>query len=262
MGIIKQLLKTIPISIILPVVMTVLLFVMTIFLLILPLVESKLMDGKREVIHELTEAAWSTLNTYAEKEKKGMLTREEAQALAKEHVRDIRYGPELKDYFWINDMHPHIIMHPYRPDLEGNDISDFKDPSGKRLFVECVRTVKASGAGYVDYEWQWKDDPDRIVPKISFVKGFEPWGWIIGTGIYVEDVRAGIASITRQLTLTCLGILVIIMALSSYIIWRGVMVTKARKQAEEKARLRQEQLFQAARLPKWSPGNPGFRCGA
>ncbi len=177
-----------------------------------------------------------------------MLAREEAQSLAIEHVRHLRYGPELKDYFWINDMHPHIIMHPYRTDLEGKDISNFTDPRGKRLFVECVRVVRESRAGYVDYEWQWKDDPNRIVPKISFVRGFEPWGWIIGTGIYVEDVRAQITSITHKLTLMCLGILLIIMVLSLYIIWRSVMVTRARRLAEEQARLRQEQLFQAAKM--------------
>ncbi|WP_207681775.1 cache domain-containing protein [Desulfonema magnum] len=240
--------KTIPVRIILPVVLTVLLFVMTIFLLILPLVEAKLTEGKREVIRELTEVAWSSLNVYAEKEKNGQLTLGEAQASAIEHLRSLRYGPELKDYFWINDMHPRIIMHPYRPDLEGKNISNFADPSGKRLFVEFVKTVSAYGAGYVNYQWQWKDDPSRIVPKISFVKGFEPWGWIVGTGIYVEDVRNEIATITRHLTLMCLGILVIIMALSSYIIWRSVMVKTEKKRAEEQARLRQEQLFHAAKM--------------
>ncbi len=246
--IIEKLVKATPVSIILPVVLTVLLFVMTIFLLILPLFEAKLMEGKRETIRELTGSAWSTLNIYAEKEKNKQMSREQAQTQAVEHLRQLRYGPELKDYFWINDMHPRIIMHPYRTDLEGKDISDFADPNGKRLFVECVKIVKHAGAGYVDYEWQWKDEPDRIVPKISFVKGFEPWGWIIGTGIYVEDVRAEIASITRQLTLVCIGILFIIMGLSLYIIWRGVVVTKEKKRAQEQARLRQEQLFQAAKM--------------
>ncbi|MCP4345535.1 MAG: GHKL domain-containing protein [Desulfobacterales bacterium] len=244
----EKLVKSVPVSIILPVVLTVLLFVMTIFLLILPLLEAKLMEGKRETIRELTESAWSTLSIYAEKEENKQITREHAQAQAVEHLRQLRYGPELKDYFWINDMHPHIIMHPYRTDLEGKDISDLTDPNGKRLFAECVKIVKNSGAGYVDYEWQWKDEPDRIVPKISFVKGFEPWGWIIGTGIYVEDVRAEIAAITRKLTLVCLGILLIIMGLSSYIIWRGVVVTKEKKRAQDQAKMRQEQLFQAAKM--------------
>ena len=234
--------------IILPVSLTVILFGMTIFLLLLPLIREKLMDGKREMISELTESSWSILAAHARQEKAGLLTRDQAQAAAIESLRRLRYGPELKDYFWINDMHPRIVMHPYRPDLEGKDISGYADPNGKRLFVEFVRVVKADGAGYVDYEWQWKDDPDRIVPKISYVKGFEPWGWIVGTGIYVEDVRAEIAAITRKLTMICLGILAVIVALSVYIVRRGVIVQRHRRQAEEKARLRQEQLFQAAKM--------------
>ena len=238
----------IPLRIILPVSLTAILFGMTIFLLLLPLIEQKLMDGKREMIRELTESSWSILAAHAQKERAGLLTRAKAQASAIENLRRLRYGSELKDYFWINDMLPRIVMHPYRPDLEGKDISGFTDPNGKRLFVEFVKEVNANGAGYVDYEWQWKDDPDRIVPKISYVKGFEPWGWIVGTGIYVEDVRAEIASITRTLTLICLGILSVIVALSVYIVRRSVIVEQEKKQAEEKARLRQEQLFRAAKM--------------
>ena len=244
----NQLPGRIPLRIILPVSLTVILFGMTIFFLVIPLIEEKLMDGKREMIRELTESSWSLLAAHAQKENNGLLTREQAQAAAIENLRRQRYGPELKDYFWINDMHPRAIMHPYRPDLEGKDISNFTDPNGKHLFVEFVKVVKAQNAGYVDYEWQWKDDPNRIVPKISYVKGFEPWGWIVGTGIYVEDVRAEIASITRKLTLICLGILAVIVVLSVYIVRRGMIVEQEKKQAEEKARLRQEQLFRASKM--------------
>ena len=114
----------IPVRIILPASLTVILFGMTIFLLLLPLIREKLIDGKREMIRELTESSWSILAAYAQKEKEGLLTREKAQTAAIENLRRLRYGPELKDYFWINDMHPRIVMHPYRPDLEGNDRRD------------------------------------------------------------------------------------------------------------------------------------------
>ena len=243
-----KMVSKIPVRIILPVSLTLILFGLTIFLLLIPLIEEKLMDGKREMIRELTESSWSILAAYAQKEKDGFLSRELAQAAAISNLRRLRYGPELKDYFWVNDMQPRIIVHPYRPDLEGQDISDYTDPNGKHLFVEFVKVVRAHGAGYVDYEWQWKDNPDRIVPKISYVKGFEPWGWIVGTGIYVEDVRSEIASITRKLTLICLGILSVIVALSVYIVRRGIIVEQEKKQAEEKARQRQEQLFRAAKM--------------
>jgi hypothetical protein len=238
----------IPFPIFLPVMLTVLLFSLTIFFLILPTMQERLMDGKREVIRELVVSAWSSLEAYAGQERQGRLTRDQAQQMAQNHIRGLRYGPELKDYFWINDMQPRMIMHPYRSDLEGQDISTFADPAGKRLFVACVDIVRQHGAGFVDYQWQWMDDPTRIVPKISYVMGFEPWGWILGSGIYVEDVHAQISAITRKLTLVCSWILFIIVVLSILIVWHGVKVTREKKMAEDKALLKQEQLFQAAKM--------------
>jgi PAS domain S-box-containing protein len=229
--------SVIPFRILLPVVITVILFVGTIFQLILPIQEKRMMADRRIMIRELTETAWSILQTYHQSEHSGRLSRSQAQRSAIERLREVRYGPEFKDYFWINDMHPRLIMHPYRTDLEGHDISDFADPNGKRLFVEFVQTVQTAGAGYVDYQWQWKDDPLRIVPKISYVKGFEPWGWIIGTGIYVEDVRAEIAALSRKLIWICLGILLLIVGLSSYIVWQGATTEHRRRKTDSELRI-------------------------
>jgi PAS domain S-box-containing protein len=242
--IVKNWFQAIPIRILLPVVLTVVLFVGTIFLLILPILQDRMMNDKREMIRELTETAWSVLDGYRKQEISGQMSPADARRRAVEELRRLRYGPESKDYFWINDMHPYLIMHPYRPDLEGKDISGFSDPNGKKLFVEFVKTVKNGGAGYVDYQWQWKDDPKRIVPKISYVKGFDPWRWIIGTGIYVEDVRAEIAAITRRLAAVCLAILLLIIGLSSYVIWQSAgsqrrqrLADEALRESEEKYRL-------------------------
>ena len=73
--------------------------------------------------------------------------------------------------------------------MDGKDLSDNKDPNGKRLFVAFVEKVKAEGAGFVDYYWP-KPGQSKPVPKISYVKGFPEWGWIIGSGIYIDDVEA------------------------------------------------------------------------
>ncbi|MDX2451498.1 cache domain-containing protein [Desulfosarcina sp.] len=240
--------SVIPIRFLLPAVLTVLLFAMTIFLVILPMVEERLMEGKREMIRELVESAWSSLDGYAARVKAGELTRRQAQTLAAAHIRRLRFGPESKDYFWINDMLPRMITHPYRPDLEGQDVSTFMDSGGKKLFVACVTTVRTAGSGYVDYTWQWQDDPRRIVPKISYVKGFAPWGWIVGSGIYVEDVRAEIAAITGTLAIICLGILAVIVGLLTYAVWHGARITREKQRAEQQARMRREQLFQAAKM--------------
>ena len=228
--------------IIVPVGLTFVLFVLSVFLIFIPSMEDRMMEQKREMIRGLTDTACSLLDQCAAQASGGKLSLKDAQARAMSIISKLRYGPEGKDYFWINDMHPRMIMHPYRPDLDGKDLSNYADPKGKHLFLEFVKTVQDNDAGYVDYMWQWKDDPDHIVPKISYVKGFEPWGWIIGTGIYVEDVRTEIASITRRMILIFFGILAIIFLLSLYAIWQTVKTERQRKEAEN-GLLRSEKMF-------------------
>ena len=167
-------------KIILPAILSILLFILTIFLIIIPRYQKNIMIGKREMIKELTNSAWSILAKYENDQRDGLLTREEAQKTAGSRIEYLRYGEENKDYFWITDMTPVMIMHPFRNDLNGKDLTNFTDPHGKKLFVEFVETVKKSEHGYVDYMWQWKDDSLRIVPKLSYVKVFKPWGWVIG----------------------------------------------------------------------------------
>ena len=175
-----------------------------------------------------------------------MRTRPKKKAI--DHLEHLRYGPDLKDYFWINDTRPVMIMHPYRPDLVGKNVAEFKDPAGNKLFLKMVETVEQSGAGFVDYLWQWKGDVAHIVPKISYVKGFSPWHWVIGTGIYVEDVRAEISAVIRKLTLTCLLIMAAVVGLAGYIIWAAAVEQRARMAATEQSRLREKQLIQADKM--------------
>ncbi|WP_022664887.1 cache domain-containing protein [Desulfospira joergensenii] len=239
---------TLPVRIIIPVGLTIVLFSMTIFLLVIPMLEENMMEGKRENIMHLTESAWSILSLYHDRAGQGMISPAEARAEAIRHLRHLRYGADLKDYFWINDMGPVMVMHPYRPDLVGKDIAGFQDLAGKYLFREMVELVKERDAGFVDYLWQWKEDSDRIVPKISYVKGFQPWGWIIGTGIYVEDVRAQISKITRHLTWTCLGIMALALCLSFYIIREAAKEKQERVRATAQSLLREKQLLQADKM--------------
>lgn len=81
-----------------------------------------------------------------------------------------------------------MVMHPIKPALDGKDLSGFKDPNGKKLFVEMVKVCQAGGEGMVDYYWP-KPGKEEPVAKVSYVKLFRPWGWIIGTGIYIDDVN-------------------------------------------------------------------------
>lgn len=214
--------------IVLPALLTILLFVIAIFFILLPQLEESFLARKKEMIRELTETTWSLLATYHERELSGELTRDEAQRRASLRIHNLRYGPEKKDYFWINDMIPKMVMHPYRTDLDGKDVSHFQDENGKYLFVEFVKVIQSQGAGYVDYLWQWKDDTSKISPKMSYIKGFEPWGWIIGTGIYIDDVHAEISAIRIKLTIISAAILLIVSLLSLYSIRQTMLADRER----------------------------------
>ena len=82
-----------------------------------------------------------------------------------------------------------MIMHPYKPEMDGKDLSDNKDPNGKELFVEFARVAKEKGEGFVDYLWP-KYGADKPQPKLSFVALFKEWGWVVGTGLYIDDIDA------------------------------------------------------------------------
>lgn len=240
--------QALPVRIIIPVALTLFLFILTIFLFILPKMESFMMDGKRETTKHLTETAWSVLDYFYGRETSGKLTTSQAKKAAIMVLEQLRYGDDHKDYFWINDTTPTMIMHPYRPDLEGQNVATFTDPAGNPLFADMVKITETSGSGFVDYLWQWKADSTHIVPKISHVKAFEPWGWIIGTGIYVADVKAEITAVTRKLSLACAGIMGVVLLLSGYIIWAAAASRKARLAAMARSTLQEKQLVQADKM--------------
>ena len=114
---------------------------------------------------------------------------EEKRQKAIEFIKVVRYGPEQKDYFWINDMQGKMIMDPYIPDLAGKDLSNFKDQNGKEIFAEFIKVCREKEQGFVDYLWPMYEGK-RPAPKISLVRLFKPWGWIIGTGVYLDIIEA------------------------------------------------------------------------
>jgi methyl-accepting chemotaxis protein len=124
-----------------------------------------------------------------------------ARKTAATRISKLRYGNG--DYFWINDFGPRMIMHPTKPELNGQDLTDNKDPNGKQLFVEFVKVVKSQGSGFVEYQWP-KPGMDAPQPKLSYVTGFEPWGWVVGTGVYIDDLQAQLWESAREVVITAL----------------------------------------------------------
>ena len=142
----------------------------------------------------------------------------DAQKRAMARIGALRYGNN--DYFWINDLHPKMVMHPIKPEMNGNDLSSYKDPNGKLLFVDFADTVKKSGSGFVPYEWP-KPGFDKPQPKLSYVVGFAPWNWVVGTGVYIDDLKAQTWASTQR-SLIVAGVILLLMLVVSIFVARSV----------------------------------------
>lgn len=219
--------------VLIPMYITYIVFVLSVFLIFIPQQKKQLLDQKKQTIQQLTDSTLSLLSEFDLRIKKGEITRKQAQIQAINQIRNLRYGADGKDYFWINDYHPFMVMHPYRPDLEGKDLTLFKDSAGNYPFIAMVEMVMQNRGGYVNYSWQWKDRPLKIVPKISYVKGFASWGWIVGTGIYVDDIQQEIKNIRQKFLQIFGGILVFVILLSFYITQQVFRIEEKKNVAEQ-----------------------------
>lgn len=171
---------------------------------------SLLLRERAENVRQVVSGAHGIVSYYHLLATRGDLPEAVAQQRALEAVRSLRYGDN--EYFWVNDLQARMVMHPIRPELDGKDLSANKDPSGKALFTEFAKTARDKGEGYVDYLWP-KPGSEQPVAKISYVKGFAPWGWVIGSGVYVDNVQANfLARLTQAGGFTALLALLLLAA--------------------------------------------------
>ena len=186
---------------------------------LLSLKERMLQEKRLKTMH-LVETANGVINYFHKLSSDGKIPEESAKRSAIAAVKGMRYD-NAKEYFWINDMHSNIVMHPIKPELDGKSASDVKDSAGKKIFIEFVNATRNGNGGFVGYLWP-KPGFQAPVPKISYVKGFQSWGWVIGSGIYVDDVNAAFWSEAKTLTLiSALAMFLVLMI--SYFVTTGIL---------------------------------------
>jgi len=196
---------------------------LVILLYFIPLIEQKILDGKKEGLKNVVEVAYGFFHEYANLAADGRMSLDDAKMQAIQRIKKMRHSD--KEYFWINDLHHIMIMHPIRPELDGTDLRDERDPSGKYLVREFVMVARGLGAGFVEYRWPKVGD-DRPIPKIAYVRLYEPWGWIIGSGLYIDDVKSDLDRI-RWYMLT--GTLVFTVLTISFAVAIGTGITRPLK---------------------------------
>jgi methyl-accepting chemotaxis protein len=150
-------------------------------------IRSSSYQSQYEKTRQLVQSAWSVASHYGQQAEAGRMTAAQAREAAMQALKSMRYGEN--NYFWINDLYPRMIMHPTNPALDGKDLSQNRDPNGVPIFVEMAKICKEKGEGRLEYAWA-KPGSTQPVPKVSYVKLYQPWQWVIGTGVYVDDVEA------------------------------------------------------------------------
>jgi len=178
-----------------------------------------LLEQKHQATKQLVETAYSIIEHHYGLQQKGELTEEQAKKQANSVLTSLRY--DTNNYFWVNDFTPTMVMHPIKPKLIGKNLSAIKDPDGTPLFMNMIRIAKEKGQGFVPYKWP-KPGVDDPVDKISYVKAFTPWQWIIGSGTYIDDIDATFAQ-QRNLLIGYAVVIAIIVIFLGYVIGKSIL---------------------------------------
>lgn len=161
-----------------------------------------LQAGKIDKLSSIVDVADSIVNAQYQRFQDGEISEQQAQQNSKQLISKLRY--QGNEYFWIHNTNNVVIMHPIKPALDNTNVSGVKDPNGKALFVVMTALVNKQRAGVVDYYWP-KPGSEDPVPKLSYVKKAKYWNWIIGSGVYVDDIESEFAvSLTSKLIMLVL----------------------------------------------------------
>ena len=148
--------------------------------------KNTMLEDRMEKTKNLVEVGMGIIAHHHKLAAAGGISDEEAKKAAREALRNLRYN--TNDYYFIVDAGNHYVLMPPKPENEGKDVGDLKDANGKLLIRE-INAAAATGGGFVDY-WFPRPGQSAAAPKLSYAARFEPWGWALGTGIYIDDVNA------------------------------------------------------------------------
>lgn len=144
------------------------------------------LDSYKSVISSEVQSAISITENYYELAQSGELPEAEAQKKAMEVIRSIRYGDDNSGYLWIDGTDYTLLMHPILPDQEGNNRYELTDQNDVKIIQEIMKVAKEGG--YNEFYFT-KSDGVTVAPKVAYSKEFEPWNWVITTGVYEDDIQ-------------------------------------------------------------------------
>ena len=161
---------------------------------------ASMISDRRDQLRSLIDQANHIVERYYTLAQQHTITEEEARKQALDSLKAMRYGAD--GYISVNNSQSVMLMHPFKPEMVGKDLTQFTDPAGNHLFVDIVNAGNRDGGGFVDYLWA-KPGSDKPVAKTSYSRHFTPWDWYIVTGMYMDDVQSAFyANLLRWLVIT------------------------------------------------------------
>ncbi|HEX8822685.1 MAG TPA: cache domain-containing protein, partial [Archangium sp.] len=171
-------------------------------LYVLPAIRQQLREDRIRAVRQLVETGHGVLQAYEARVRAGELSPREARQTAAALLEGLRYSSS--EYYWINDLDARLVMHPFLPGRVGEDMRGYQDAAGRPVFVDVAELARRQGEGSLEYLASRPREPAPI-PKVSYVKLFAPWGWVLGTGVYVEDIEREVGAVRRRLLVALLA---------------------------------------------------------
>jgi len=206
-------------------------------LYILPAIRAQLSEDRERTLRQVVETAYGVLEANEARVRAGELTTEQAQSEASRLLQQLRYGGA--EYFWVNDLSTRLVVHPHLPTMLGKDLTGYRDATGKAVFVDIVKLARAQGEGFISY-LATRPGEMAPMPKESYVKLFAPWGWVVGTGVYVEDLDKEVSELQQRLLLAIAVAMVLAMVVG--MAFSRVVVRPVRELAHAAHRVEQGDL--------------------
>lgn len=196
--------------------LTIVIMIGGMLLYFLPLVKDKLLEEKKASIKNVTDVVLSLIGSYEGRVKAGEMTAEDAQKKIVSYIKALRY--EGNEYFFIFTSAGRLVAHGVKMELAGKDVSEdvFKDSHGKYFLKEMLSVAKNKDEGFVNYEWP---KPNQTIPspKLGYVKLYAPWGWVVGSGIYIDNIKAEANKMQWQIIIATFLCALLIMSIAFFV---------------------------------------------
>ncbi len=229
-------------SFLLPALTAIGIFYVAVFHFLIPSQMASLFSQKQNIVREVVNMGWQVVQSHRQAVLEGRCTEAEAKARALGDLEKLRWE-NGQNYLYILSNRGTMLMHPFHAEKVGRDVTDDRDEEGIYITRNALRaSAENELGGFTEYRWDRPSAPNAATRKITFSRGFQPWGWVICAGVYYDDIVKEHAAASREFFWILVGTFLLVGALLGGMIWRGAQ-EEARRAGAEAELTRSEKRF-------------------